>query len=97
MKSSNDISELRKLSANLAPKSGCRACKLILIAAIILFISSLLLAAFELGKSHMGVQQIDKPRVLSAEQQTDRIRVLQEFIREQQGDPITLVGKDPSK
>jgi hypothetical protein len=97
MKSQSEIRELERLSAGLAPKSGCTICRLIFIATVILFISSVLLALFALGRSHMGAQQIDTPRVLSADQSSERIRVLREYIESQRGSTTLIIGKTNTK
>lgn len=97
MKSSKDIRELEKLSADLAPKSGCTVCKLILIATVILFVSSVLLALFALGNSRSNLQRMEPDRVLTSEQSSARIQVLREYIESQRGSTTIIIGKTKTK
>ena len=97
MKSSKDIRELEKLSAGLAPKTGCTVCRLIFIATVILFISSVLLALFTLGSSHSNLQRMEPERVLTSDQSSARIQVLREYIESQRGSTTIIIGKSKTK
>lgn len=97
MKSSKEISELEKLSADLAPKTGCRICKVILIATLLLFISSVLLAVFAMKKSRETTEIVNPPRVLTAEQTSERMRVLRAYIESQRGSSTIIIDKSHSK
>lgn len=97
MKSSKEISELEKLSDNLAPKTGCRICKVILIATILLFISSVLLVLFTMNKSRNNVELMDPPHALTAQQSSERMRVLREYIESQRGSSTIIIDKSHSK
>lgn len=93
MKSQSDIRDLEKLSAGLAPKNGCTVCRLILIATIILFVSSVLLAVFSLGSSRANLEKLEPARVLTPEQSSERIKVLREYIESQRGSTTIIIGK----
>jgi hypothetical protein len=97
MKSSKDIRELEKLSAELAPKSGCTVCRLILIATVILFVSSVLLALFALGSARSNLERMEPERVLTPTQSSERIQVLREYIESQRGSTTLLIGKPQTK
>lgn len=97
MKSTNETQPLGEMSALLAPKKGCKICKLVLIVAVILFISSVLLAAFTLGRSRTGAPELDAPRALTADQQNDRYRTLQDLVKNQQGSTTIIMGKATTK
>ena len=97
MKSSKDIRELEKLSSDLAPKTGCTVCKMILIATVILFVSSILLALFALGSSRSNLKRMEPERVLTSSQSSARIQVLREYIESQRGSTTIIIGKSQTK
>ena len=97
MKSPNEIRELKKLSDVLAPKSSCTICKLIFIVTVILFISSVGLALFTIKRPPTDTQQIDTARMLTPEQSSRRIRVLQEYIESQRESTTLIIGKNITK
>jgi hypothetical protein len=96
MKSSQEIKELEKLSSDLAPKSGCRVCRLVLVAAAILFISSVLLAAFALGRQ-ASAPEIDNVRIQSVEASSDHVRDLQQYLASKKGSTTLIIGKTKTK
>ena len=96
MNSSNEVRELEKLSKGLAPKSGCKICRVILIVAVILFISSLLLVAFTLGKSSKKEAEIP-PHVSTADETNNRFQVLRNEVRNQLGSTTIIRSSRQTK
>jgi hypothetical protein len=82
-----------KITRIFPQQPKCLPCRLVLIAAITLFISALLLAGFELERSHGGVEEVGQsPKTITPEQVSQRMHQLRSAIDAQQGSSTIIIG-----
>lgn len=96
MNDSEEMRQLEKLSAGLAPKkSSCKICKVIFIASIVLFVSTIALVVLETRNMPGGTNT--PPPITSSTEKSERIKALRAYIQSKEGTTTSIIVKSSTK